>query len=432
MIKTYNYKQLDKATIEKLCSRNNVSNEDVFSVVQEIERNIKERGDDGLRDTIKRIDNVLIEEFLVSSDELSAANIALPLQQAILVAKENITKFHQAQLTSRKSDLVETTVGINCWREFRGIEKVGLYIPGGSAPLFSTLLMLAIPAQIAGCQDISICTPTDSSGNIAAEILWCANMLGINKVYKMGGAQAIFALSYGTQSIDKVYKIFGPGNNYVSTAKMMVSKHTAIDMLAGPSEVLIIANSTANPRFVASDILAQCEHGNDSQAVLLCNCPNTINDVIREIERQIQQLPRAEFARQSLSNSYSVLCEELSEAVDFSNLYAPEHLILSMDSASQFVEKITNAGSIFVGHYTPESLGDYASGTNHTLPTSGFARSHSGLSVSDFGKWMSVQQTSQTGLRNIAHTVETMAEAEGLIAHKHSVTVRNETEKTHE
>lgn len=345
------------------------------------------------------------------------------MKQAIQQAKENITKFHASQ----KSEIekIETTNGIVCWRENRAIEKVGIYIPGGTAPLFSTVLMLAIPAQLAGCKEIILCTPPDKNGNINPAILYTAQLCGVSKIFKTGGAQAIAAMTLGTESIPNVYKIFGPGNQFVVAAKEYAQNYgVAIDMPAGPSEVLVIADEQAVPEFCAADLLSQAEHGSDSQVIFISTDIKVFNETIEEIEKQIEELPRNEFAQQSLNNSHFILLNTIEDAIEFSNLYAPEHLILALNEFEKYIPQIQNAGSVFLGNYSCESAGDYASGTNHTLPTNGFAKNYSGVSLDSFVKKITFQNLSKEGLQNLGKTIEIMAEAEGLFAHKNAVTIR--------
>ncbi|TAE65393.1 MAG: histidinol dehydrogenase, partial [Bacteroidetes bacterium] len=344
-------------------------------------------------------------------------------KKAIEVAKKNIELFHKSQ----KSEIIkiETTEGVVCWRKSVPIQKVGFYIPGGTAPLFSTILMLAVPAQIAGCEEIVLCTPPDKEGNINPAILYTAQLCGVTKIYKAGGSQAIAAMAYGTETIPQVYKIFGPGNQYVMAAKQLIAKEgIAIDMPAGPSEVAIIVDHTSNPKFVAADLLSQAEHGPDSQVLLVSTNLDTINKVKLEVELQLKALPRLDFAQKSIGNSYALHVENYEKAIKIINQYAPEHLIIATDNAEELSEKIVNAGSIFIGHYTPEAAGDYASGTNHTLPTNGFATAYSGVSLDSFYKKITFQKISQIGIQNLGKTIEVMAENEQLQAHKNAVTVR--------
>jgi histidinol dehydrogenase len=345
------------------------------------------------------------------------------LKAAIRQARDNISRFHQEQV--KEESRIETMPGVECWRKSVGIDKVGLYIPGGTAPLFSTVLMLAIPAVIAGCKEIILCTPGNNKGEVHPAILYAANLVGISKIFKVGGAQAIAAMAYGTETIPSVYKIFGPGNQYVTAAKQLVQMQgIAIDMPAGPSEVCVWADETADPAFVAADLLSQAEHGPDSQVLLVSTQVVVVNKVIEEVSRQVHLLPRKNIAIKALENSKAVIVENFDTVIELINTYAPEHLILSCKDADEVAEKITNAGSVFIGHYSPESVGDYASGTNHTLPTNGFARAYSGVSVDSFVKKITYQKLSKEGLATISNTVVQMAEAEGLEAHANAVRVR--------
>jgi histidinol dehydrogenase len=394
-------------------------------LVSDILMAVKDNGDDALLDYTEKFDGVKIDSLLVSKQELDNANaqISEELSIAIKLAKSNIEKFHTAQHISEPR--IETTKGVSCWRRSVGIEKVGLYIPGGSAPLFSTILMLAIPAKIAGCDEIVLCTPPNSEGTINPAILYTANLIGVSKIYKVGGAQAIAAMAFGTKSVPKVYKIFGPGNQFVTKAKELIQQEgVAIDMPAGPSEVLIVADSTCNPSFVAADLLSQAEHGADSQVILLTDDENVIAKVTIELEIQLAQLPRVEVATNALKNSRSILFKSMEECIEFSNQYAPEHLIVASESSEQFIEKIINAGSVFLGNYSCESAGDYASGTNHTLPTNGYAKNYSGVSLDSFVKKITFQKLEKEGIKNIGPAIEVMAEAEQLFAHKNAVTLR--------
>ena len=354
-----------------------------------------------------------------------ASTIPDEAKKAINTAYQNIKTFHQSQI--KTEDKVETMTGVVCWRESRAIEKVGLYIPGGTAVLPSTFLMLATPAILAGCKEIVVCSPPQSDGKTNCYLAYCAILLGIDKIYLAGGAQAVAAMAFGTESIPQVYKIFGPGNRYVTTAKTMIQNKVAIDMPAGPSEVLIIADETANPSFVAADLLAQAEHGIDSQSILVSTSNEIIAETLKEIENQITELPRRDIATKAIANSYAILTPDLQMAMDFSNQYAPEHLILATDHFESLIPAIINAGSVFLGNLTPESAGDYASGTNHTLPTSGFAKAYSGVSLDAFVKKITFQHLSNEGLKHIGETVETLAAAEGLQAHKNAVTIRLKT-----
>jgi histidinol dehydrogenase len=395
--------------------------ESVRSIVQDVQQN----GDAALIAYARRFDGATLDTLRVSEAAISdAANkVSSELKAAIRIAQNNITRFHQSQRMAEP--VTETMPGVLCWRKSQPIQSVGLYIPGGSAPLFSTVLMLAIPAAIAGCPQIVLCSPPDASGNIHPAILYAAQQANVTEIYKAGGAQAIAAMAYGTESIPRVAKIFGPGNQYVTAAKQLVQQSgTAIDMPAGPSEVLIIADDTCVPAFVAADLLAQAEHGPDSQVVLLSTSPAVADEVLQAIETQLAQLPRQSIAEKALQNSIAVVLDDLSDCIAFSNGYAPEHLIIATTGAATVAGAVVNAGSVFIGNYTCESAGDYASGTNHTLPTSGYARSYSGVSLDSFVKKITFQQISEDGLRNIGPAIETMAEAEQLIAHKNAVTIR--------
>lgn len=386
---------------------------------------VRKDGDIAVKRFTKQFDGIELNDLTVSEAEISEAEKKLPveLKQAIQQAADNIKFFHEKQVAS--VDLIETMPGVQCWRKSVGIEKVGLYIPGGTAPLFSTLLMLAIPARIAGCREIILCTPPGQDGKVHPAILFSAATVGVTKIFKAGGVQAIAAMAYGTASIPQVYKIFGPGNQYVTCAKQMVQRHgVAIDMPAGPSEVAVYADETANPAFVAADLLSQAEHGADSQVLLVVNNQETAGAVEKEIERQLQALSRKAIAAKALENSKAIVVSNEAEAIDLLNEYAAEHLILSCNNADEVAEKIINAGSVFIGNYSPESVGDYASGTNHTLPTNGYAKAYSGVSVDSFVKKITYQKLTQEGLHNIGRTVEVMAAAEGLDAHKHAVSIR--------
>lgn len=421
-MKKYLLSELSHQEKKFLCNRQNVSLGNALHICSEIEKNILEKGDDALREYTEKFDGITLENFQVSGEKIKKAVISQELQESISLASKNITTFHTSQMT--REEKIEVMPEVTCWREFRAIENVGLYIPGGTAPLFSTILMLGIPAKIAGCKNIILCTPPDKNGNIAPEILWTADFLGITKIYAIGGAQAIFAMTHGTQQIPKVDKIFGPGNPFVTAAKIIASQKIAIDMPAGPSEVLVMADANSHPAYVASDLLSQCEHGTDSQAVLLCDNPDFLHSVDKEIEKQLFVLPRKNIAQKSLENSFSVLCNSLAEMIDFSNEYAPEHLIIHQKNWESIVPNIINAGSVFCGEYSPESVGDYSSGTNHTLPTSGFAKNYSGVNVESFLKKITFQHLTKKGLRLLGSATETMAAAEGLEAHKNAVSLR--------
>ncbi|WP_162051387.1 histidinol dehydrogenase [Pontibacter pamirensis] len=386
---------------------------------------VQERGDAALLELAEKYDGVKLHSLLASEEEFSQAEskLSAELKGAILQAYSNIQVFHTQQAEHVKQ--VETMPGVTCWRKSVAIEKVGLYIPGGTAPLFSTLLMLGVPARIAGCKELVLCTPPSKDGTVHPAILYTASLLGVNRVVKAGGAQAVAALAFGTETVPAVYKIFGPGNQYVTVAKQLVSKTgVAIDLPAGPSEVLVMADDSANPAFVAADLLSQAEHGADSQVVLLTNSESLLEKVEQELEVQLAILPRKEFAQKALENSLGVVLGSVSEMMDFSNLYAPEHLILSILNFEEAIDSITNAGSVFLGNYSPESAGDYASGTNHTLPTNGYARAYSGVSLDSFVKKITFQYITPEGLQQIGSTIETMAAAEGLEAHKNAVSIR--------
>ncbi len=381
--------------------------------------------DQALRAYARQFDGVELTDIQVSQAEMEEAASQVPgsLQEAITVARENIGRFHAAQQDS--PEVITPATGIRCWRKSVAIEKVGLYIPGGSAPLFSTLLMLGTPALLAGCRTIAVCSPPGPDGRLHPAVLYTAGLLGLRQVYKVGGAQAIAAMAYGTETIPQVYKIFGPGNQYVTKAKELIQQQgVAIDMPAGPSEVLIIADETANPDYLAADLLSQAEHGADSQVILLSNHMPVLQAALRALDNQLNQLPRQSLARQALQKSYAICFDNLQECLQFSNRYAPEHLILALDEAEIYADEVINAGSVFVGHYSCESAGDYATGTNHTLPTNGWAKSYSGVALDSFVKKITFQQLSRQGLRAIGNTVTVMAEAEQLQAHKNAVTIR--------
>jgi histidinol dehydrogenase len=391
---------------------------------------VKNRGDEAVKEYELKFDGVELNQLRVTEKEIADAEKQIPeeLKKAILAAKGNIEKFHAAQ----RIDLpcVETVPGVVCWQKAVPIEKVGLYIPGGTAPLFSTVLMLAVPAKIAGCKEIVLCSPPGRDGKIHPAILFAATASGVDKIFKVGGVQAIGAMAYGTETIPKVYKIFGPGNQYVTAAKQLISlRDAAIDMPAGPSEVEVIADETANPAFVASDLLSQAEHGVDSQSILVTNSLLLAEKVSREIDVQLAALPRKEIAEKALTNSRLVVLQSLEEIIDFTNRYAPEHLIIETENYDEIAEQIVNAGSVFLGHYTPESAGDYASGTNHTLPTNGYARAYSGVNLDSFLKKITFQEISKEGILNLSKTIQVMAEHEGLHAHKNAVTLRVEGER---
>ncbi|MEM0516787.1 histidinol dehydrogenase [Aequorivita flava] len=422
MKKTYNP---TPETWSELLKRPTQTIADVEATVNDIFSEVKSKGDAAVKKYTQLFDGISLVEILVSKEEIAASEKAVSeeLKTAINLAKANIEKFHSAQKTERV--MVETTEGVNCWQEKRPIQKVGLYIPGGSAPLFSTVLMLAIPANIAGCKEIVLCTPPDKKSKINPAILYTANLCGVTKIFKIGGIQAIGAMTFGTESVPPVYKIFGPGNQFVTVAKQIATKHgVAIDMPAGPSELLVFADYTANISFVASDLLSQAEHGADSQVVLVTTSKKLLNSVEKEVEKQLKKLPRKAIAEKAIVNSKLILVKNNTEAMKLINAYAPEHFIVISKEEDFFIENIQNAGSVFIGNYTPESAGDYASGTNHTLPTNGYAKQYSGVNLDSFMKSMTFQKISEKGIQNIGKTIELMAEAEGLQAHKNAVTLR--------
>ncbi|MCC2598341.1 histidinol dehydrogenase [Sphingobacterium sp. FBM7-1] len=426
MLKQYSFQHLTSADMEQLLARNVDATHTIQDAVSQIISDVCKRGDDSLKEFALKFDKVALERLYLEKEDIAAlaSTITRDQQRALEIAFQNIHKFHSSQL--RRERVVETMPGVECWREVRPIEKVGLYIPGGSAVLPSTLLMLGVPARIAGCKEIVVCSPPQQTGKINGFVAYCLQLLKIDKIYLVGGAQAVAAMAYGTESVPKVDKIFGPGNQFVTKAKSMVQSMTnvSIDMPAGPSEVLVVADHTAQPAFVAADLLAQAEHGPDSQAVLVATSADIIKRVNEELGKQLEVLPRAEIAQMALRNSYAIEVSDLQEALEFSNHYAPEHLILETNDWKPLIPRITNAGSVFLGHLTPESAGDYASGTNHTLPTSGYARSYSGVSVDSFVKKITFQHISQEGLSHIGSVVETLAELEGLHAHKNAVSIR--------
>jgi histidinol dehydrogenase len=410
---------------EELSKRPAIDNTDLEAVVKDIINRVRSDRDNAVKYFCRKYDGVFPGNLKVQANELSRAAGQVPdkLKTAISVAKTNIGNFHSSQLLSEP--VTETSAGVRCWRKIVPVEKVGLYIPGGSAPLFSTVLMLGIPARLAGCKQIIICTPAGKDGIINPLILYTARLVGITEIYKIGGAQAIAAMAYGTETVPKVYKIFGPGNQYVTKAKELVQQDgIAIDMPAGPSEVLIIADGNANPEFIAADLLSQAEHGIDSQVIMLTDNNKVIEKVKSEIEKQVGLLPRKEIALRALENSKLILLPSLNDCMDFSNIYAPEHLIINTSDPGTISEKIINAGSVFLGSFSCESAGDYASGTNHTLPTNGFARNYSGVSLDSFLKKITFQEITAEGLKNLGPAIELMAEAELLNGHKNAVSVR--------
>ena len=402
-----------------------LSMETLRGTVCEVLDKIKAEGDKAVIEYEECFDKVKLESLAVTDAEMKEAETLVPieLKVAILLAQRNIYTFHKKQKFEGKK--VETMEGVTCWQKAVGIEKVGLYIPGGTAPLFSTVLMLAVPAKVAGCKEIVLCTPPNKEGKIHPAILYAAQVSGVSKIFKAGGVQAIGAMAYGTESVPKVYKIFGPGNQYVMAAKQQVSLHdVAIDMPAGPSEVEVIADETANPAFVAADLLSQAEHGVDSQVVLITTSEKLLNEVEYEVQRQLARLPRWEMAEKSLANSKLILVKDMEEAIAMTNEYAPEHLIIETSNYMELAEKVVNAGSVFLGSYTPESAGDYASGTNHTLPTNGYAKAYSGVSLDSFIRKITFQEINREGIQNIGPAIEVMAANEQLDAHKNAVSVR--------
>ena len=399
--------------------------ENIETTVNQIFDDVKRNGDIAISKYTELFDGISLASNIVTEEEISEAvnSVSKELKTAIQVAKSNIESFHKAQQTQKVE--VETMQGVLCWQEKRPINKIGLYIPGGTAPLFSTVLMLAAPAQIAGCKEIILCSPPNKNGKIASEILYAAQLCGVTKIIKVGGIQAIAGLTFGTQTIPQVYKIFGPGNQFVTVAKQLATKFgVAIDMPAGPSELLVVADESANSAYVASDLLSQAEHGSDSQVILISTSRKLINEVKSEIEKQIKILPRKGIAEKAIENSKLVYVETNQIALELINEYAPEHFIICTKDEAFFVNGIINAGSVFIGNYTPESAGDYASGTNHTLPTNGFSKAYSGVNLDSFTKSITFQKITKAGLINIGETIELMAEAEGLQAHKNAVTIR--------
>lgn len=416
--------------VDEILKRPTITNEHLTGTVKNIINRVRTGGDRALIELTDQFDNISLDKLLVEQSEIEEAVtlVSEELKSAIRQAKSNIEKFHTAQ--KRGVLTIETMPGVKCWRKSVPIQKVGLYIPGGTAPLFSTVLMLGIPAQIAGCKKIILCTPPDSNGNINPAILFTAQLVGVTEIYKVGGAQAIAAMAQGSESIPRVDKIFGPGNQYVTKAKQLVNMSgTAIDMPAGPSEVAVIADETANPSFVAADLLSQAEHGVDSQVILISNSEKLVDSVLDEVQSQLKALPRQETAMECLKHSRAVMTNSLKEAVEISNAYAPEHLIINCENATELSKDITQAGSVFIGQFTPESAGDYASGTNHTLPTDGAARAYSGVSLDSFLKEITFQEISESGIKTLGPVVELMAQAEQLEAHKNAVSVRLKSKK---
>lgn len=401
--------------------------EEVEDTVSQIFSEVRKNGDQAIKKYTSFFDNVKLDNFVISQAEIDAASIEVSeeLKAAIAIAKTNITKFHKAQETPKIE--IETAKGVRCWQEKRAIQKVGLYIPGGTAPLFSTILMLAVPAKIAGCNEIILCTPPNKEGKVNPAILYTAQLCGITKIYKVGGIQAIAAMTFGSETISKVYKIFGPGNQFVTVAKQLATKYgVAIDMPAGPSELLVVADETANAQFVASDLLSQAEHGTDSQVILVTTSKKFLDEVESAVEVQLEVLPRKEIATKAIENSKLIYVENDQVALELINEYGPEHFIICVKDEDFYTNGIQNAGSVFVGNYTPESAGDYASGTNHTLPTNGYAKAYSGVNLASFQKSMTFQKITAAGIQNIGNAIELMAEAEGLQAHKNAITLRLE------
>ncbi|RRJ91348.1 histidinol dehydrogenase [Flavobacterium macacae] len=420
-----NIKNLGRNSWAEVLKRPTNTYEDIEQTVASIFKEIQIKGDVAVSKYGSLFDGVNLNSFEVTPEEIAEAIAQVPneLKEAISLAKSNIERFHEAQKTGKIE--VETTKGVFCWKEKRAIQKIGLYIPGGSAPLFSTVLMLAVPAKIAGSSQITLCSPPNKSGKINPAIVYAASLCGVTKILKIGGIQAIAAMTFGTETVDKVYKIFGPGNQFVTVAKQFATKFgVAIDMPAGPSELLVFADDTANASFVASDLLSQAEHGSDSQVILVSTSEKMIDAVSKEIDTQIKLLPRYETAQKAIANSRLILVETDEIALDLINDYAPEHFIICAENENFFIDGIENAGSVFIGNYTPESAGDYASGTNHTLPTNGFAKNYEGVNLDSFLKSMTFQKITPKGIQNIGKAIEIMAEAEGLQAHKNAVTLR--------
>jgi histidinol dehydrogenase len=419
------FKNPDKNTWSNLLKRPTQTVDDIEETVSQIFTEVQQKGDEAIKKYTAFFDGVSLDTFKVTSQEINTAVANTPedLKQAIKLAKNNIEAFHEAQQTAKVE--LETMSGVTCWQEKRPIEKVGLYIPGGTAPLFSTILMLAVPATIAGCKEIVLCTPPNKEGKVNDAILYTANLCGVTSIYKVGGIQAIAGLTFSTDSIPQVNKIFGPGNQFVTVAKQLATKYgVAIDMPAGPSELLVVADESANAAFVASDLLSQAEHGTDSQVVLVSTSKQLLKDVKAEIGNQIKALPRAAIAQKAIQNSKLIYVDTKEIALELINEYGPEHFIVCTNNNNFYVEGIINAGSVFIGDYTPESAGDYASGTNHTLPTNGFSKAYSGVNLASFQKSITFQSITPQGLQNIGGAIELMAEAEGLQAHKNAVSIR--------
>ena len=414
-----------KETWPEILKRPTQTVKEIETTVNQVFEDVQKNGDTAIKKYTKKFDKVAVTSLKVTQEEISIAveAVSRELKEAIQQAAANIEKFHRAQKTEKVYQ--ETTPGVVCWQEKRPIEKVGLYIPGGTAPLLSTVLMLAIPAKIAGCQEIILCSPPNFEGKIANEILYTANLCGVTNIFRVGGIQAISGLTFGTETIPKVYKIFGPGNQFVTVAKQLATKYgVAIDMPAGPSELLVMADDSANASFIASDLLSQAEHGADSQVILVSTSEKLIEDVSKEVEKQLKELPRIEIATKAIQNSKSILVKDFKQALALINEYAPEHFIVCTNNNDFFIDGILNAGSVFIGNYTPESAGDYASGTNHTLPTNGYSKSYSGVNLDSFTKSITFQEISKKGIQNIGKSIELMALAEGLQAHKNAVSIR--------
>ncbi|MBP8967216.1 MAG: histidinol dehydrogenase [Paludibacteraceae bacterium] len=416
-----------------LLSRPAIDRKSLFEKVGSIVSEVKQNGDKAVKKYTLQFDKVSIEELEVSQEEIEEASLQIPnqLKEAIEMCRRNIWKFHSAQ----QHDLpeIQTTPGVVCWQKAMPIEKVGLYVPGGTAPLFSTVLMLGVPAQIAECKEIVLCTPPDKEGKIHPAVLYAAKVAGIHRIFKIGGIQAIAAMAYGTETVPKVYKIFGPGNQYVTAAKQLIALDgIAIDLPAGPSEVMVIADESARPGFLAADLLSQAEHSVDSQSILITVSENLVEPVLLEIEEQLNRIPKKEIALKALENGKIIVLQSLEEAVAMANEYAPEHLIISTRYSLGVASNISNAGSVFLGHYTPESAGDYASGTNHTLPTNGYAKAYSGVNLDSFMRKVTFQQISREGLSNLSNAIILMAENEGLYAHSNAVKVRLDEEESEE
>ena len=415
----------DKNTWEEILKRPTKSVEDVEKTVYQIFGEVKSKGNEAVAKYTQLFDGISLETEMVPEEEIKAAesSISEELKKAIKLAKNNIERFHAAQKTDKVS--VETMTGVHCWQEKKAIQKIGLYIPGGTAPLFSTILMLAVPAKLAGCEEIVLCSPPDKNGELNPAILYTANLCGVSKIFKVGGIQAIAALTFGTETIPKVNKIFGPGNQFVTVAKQLATKYNvAIDMPAGPSELLVVADESANAAFVASDLLSQAEHGVDSQVILISLSERFLDEVETEINKQLPELPRNEIAKAAMENSRLIFVKDSKEALEMINEYGPEHFIICTKNEDEFINGIINAGSVFIGNFTPESAGDYASGTNHTLPTNGYAKQYSGVNLDSFMRAVTFQRISEEGIKNIGTAIELMAEAEGLQAHKNAVTLR--------